>query len=57
MSELNLEKAECELILKALNKFDNRKEASKALGVTVRLVGKLMQKYKIKKKIKQIYER
>ena len=57
MPELNLDNAMCELVLKALNKYDSRKEVSKALGVTVRVVGKLITKYKIKKKTKQVYER
>jgi hypothetical protein len=56
MSELNLEKAECELILKALNKFGNRKEAAKALGKSARVVGKLISNYKIISYTKKQYK-
>tara|TARA_R110000868_G_scaffold180622_2_gene421243 strand:+ start:3841 stop:4017 length:177 start_codon:yes stop_codon:yes gene_type:complete len=47
MSNLNLKQAECDLIVKALNRFGNRKEASKSLGISARVLGKLISNHKI----------
>ncbi len=56
MSELNLDKAMRELIIKALNKYDKRKDVANALGVSVRTCGNLMRQYKIIKETKVIYK-
>ncbi len=48
MNDLNLDKTVCELVLKALNKYPNRKDVAKALGLeSTRCVNTLIKKYKI----------
>lgn len=47
MSELNLENAFCELIIKALNKYEWKTHASKELGVDIKTLNNLIPKYNI----------
>jgi transcriptional regulator with PAS, ATPase and Fis domain len=56
MSELNLEKARKELVLKALNRTKTRKKASQLLGITERNLYFWIKRFKIIKTHK-VYEK